>query len=45
MEPKGFGPNRTLDLLHSNQRSHPIKKATLTKSVGSAEAQANGRAG
>ena len=33
MEPKGFGPIRTLDLPHSRTASHPIKKATLTKLV------------
>ena len=30
MEPKGFGPNRTVDLLRSNERRLPIKKATRT---------------
>jgi hypothetical protein len=33
MEPKGFGPIRTLERLHSRTASHPIKKATLTKLV------------
>jgi hypothetical protein len=33
MEPKGFGPIRTLDGLHSRTAIHPIKKATLTKLV------------
>ena len=33
MEPKGFGPNRTLDLPHSRTRCQPIKKATLSKLV------------
>jgi hypothetical protein len=33
MEPKGFGPIRTLDGLRSRTAIHPIKKATLTKLV------------
>ena len=32
MEPKGFGPNRTVTASRSNERGNPIKKATLTKS-------------
>ena len=31
--PRGFGPNRTLDGPRSRTASHPIKKATLTKLV------------
>ena len=33
MEPKGFGPIRTLDGLRSRTAIHPIKKATRTKLV------------
>ncbi len=33
MEPRGFGPIRTLVGSHSRTASHPIKKATLTKLV------------
>lgn len=33
MEPKGFGPIRTLSASRSRTASHPIKKATLTKLV------------
>lgn len=33
MEPKGFGPIRTLNGLRSRTAIHPIKKATLTKLV------------
>lgn len=44
MEPKGFGPIRTVDPLHSNERGTPIKKATLSKTAPMARLLSPGEA-